>query len=196
MYVSSNGKWRTRWQDSCSQREEALCIILLRTPVFWAKVLWESDANNAPFLIDGCLSARRLGWQNDLHQCWISSLWVSLLTVDRVPHVLVCKTTRETKWRPSRQSKHEKRWRVLSDVVAQTESLTFSFARRLGRQSDVLAGRASTRRDEGCYPCEGVFVIFSFDCDAGFWDSVPCVMKNNDFVFFFFTDMPVSVPHL
>ena len=74
---------------------------------------------------------------------------------------------------------------MLSDVVAQTESLTFSFARRLGRQSDVLAGRASTRRDEGCYPCEGVFVIFSFDCDAGFWDSVPCVMKNNDFVFSF-----------
>ena len=40
---------------------------------------------------------------------------------------------------------------MLSDVVAQTESLTFSFARPLGRQSDVLAGRASTRRDEGCY---------------------------------------------
>ena len=40
------------------------------------------------------------------------------------------------------------------------------------------------------------FEVFSLDCDAGFWDSVPCVMKNNDFVFFFFTDMPVSVPHL
>jgi hypothetical protein len=29
------------------------------------------------------------------------------------------------------------------------------------------------------------FEVFSFDCDAGFWDSVPCVMKNNDFVFSF-----------
>jgi len=29
------------------------------------------------------------------------------------------------------------------------------------------------------------FEVFSLDCDAGFWDSVPCVMKNNDFVFSF-----------